>query len=355
MGEAPLQALRLLREGGHALGMGLVAHPAQALGDRQHLRRALVADLRQGRQRPVEDDRVAQRVDREAVLEVPDAEAALLRIEGELEVALLQGLAVAVAEERHDELVAGPQPAPVDVEGIGRRRQGAPFEHREPPRIVGAADAHVVGHDVEQELQPVALQHVAEADEGLLAAELRVDLAVVDDVVAVHRARPRLVDRRGVDVADAELGEIRDDLGRVVEGEVLVELQPVGRPRRRRGETRGARARPALLRRERGGELGERPARRRDRVEVAVELAAPVRVALGDARHVGLAHLAQNVLVLHRGQHRGARARKRTATSKGGSPGTSLVGIRPSWFSASARRRRSCTRSARSEPARSAS
>ena len=59
---------------------------------------------------------------------------------------------------------------------------------------------------------------------------------VVDDVVAVRRAGPRGEDRRGVEVADAEPRQMGHDRGRVVEGEVLVELHPVGGPRRRRRE-----------------------------------------------------------------------------------------------------------------------
>ena len=96
--------------------------------------------------------------------------------------------------------------------------------------------------------RPCAAQRVGEAQEALLAAELGVDRGVVDDVVAVRRAGPRRVDRRGIDMADAEPRQIGHDRGRVVEGEVLVELQPVGGARRRRGERRwprGAAPRPS--------------------------------------------------------------------------------------------------------------
>jgi hypothetical protein len=73
----------------------------------------------------------------------------------------------------------------------------------------------VVRDDVEEELDPVGVERLGEADEAVLAAELRVDRAVVDDVVAVGRARPRALERRGVDVADPELLEIRGDPFRV--------------------------------------------------------------------------------------------------------------------------------------------
>jgi hypothetical protein len=52
--------------------------------------------------------------------EVPDAEGALLRVEGELEVALLQGLPVAVAEEGHDLAEVGDE-ASAEVLSISER------------------------------------------------------------------------------------------------------------------------------------------------------------------------------------------------------------------------------------------
>ena len=62
-----------------------------------------------------------------------------------------------------------------------------------------------------------------------LAAELGVQLRVVDHVVAVRAARRRLQVRRAVQVADAEVGEVAGDRGGVVEGEPGVQLDPVGR------------------------------------------------------------------------------------------------------------------------------
>ena len=302
--EPPLQVLGLLREAPAAGLVGVERHRPQALGDGEQLRRRVVVHGADGGQNPAEDRRVAEGPDRELVLVVPDAEGALLGVELQFEMAVLQRLAVALAEERDHEVAARAEALPIDVEGVGEGRERPPFQHREPPRVVGAADAHVVGHDVEEELQPVCVQRVGEADEVALAAEFRVDPAMVHDVVAVGRAGPRLLERRGVDVADPERGEIRDDPFRVGEGEVLVELQAVGRPRRGIRQPRGA-ARAAILRREGGGELGERPARRGDLGEVAVELAPPVGVALRRARHVGLGEFGDHVLVLHGRQHRG--------------------------------------------------
>ena len=200
-------------------------------------------------------------------------------------------------------LRVGAEALPVDVEGAGRRRQLAPFQHRQPPWVVGAADAHMVRHDVEHEAEAVRAERVGETVEPVLATELRVDGRVVDDVVSVRRAGPRLVDRRGIDVADAQSLQIGRDRGGVVEREILVELQPVGGARRRRRKGACPASGAAPFGREGGGDLGELAARRGDDLERLGELAAPVGVAFGDAGHVRLAELAEHVLVLDGAQH----------------------------------------------------
>ena len=54
----------------------------------------------------------------------------------------------------------------------------------------------------------------------------------VDDVVAVRRPRTGLEHRREVEVADAQIGQVRDEAARRLEGEVGSELEPVGRDQR---------------------------------------------------------------------------------------------------------------------------
>ena len=100
-------------------------------------------------------------------------------------------------------------------------------------------------------------QGVGEPLETGLAAELRVDGPVVDDVVAVGAPRPRPEDRREVAMAHPERRKVGYARQRVVEGEATVKLEPVGgpghrRPRRRRARSQfgghppeRARARPA--------------------------------------------------------------------------------------------------------------
>ena len=130
----------------------------------------------------------------------------------------------------------GAEPFPVDVEGPSVAGELPPFENRLPPLVLGA-DPDMVRHDVEHQAEPVLSQNVREAQEPLFPAELGIDRGMIDDVVAVHRARPRLVDGRCIHMADAEAREVRRDGGGIVEGELLLELEPVGGARRRGGKS----------------------------------------------------------------------------------------------------------------------
>jgi hypothetical protein len=291
-GEAALERLGSVRGGAR---VPLFQAP-QGLGERDGL--AGRAPLAQGRQGKVEHHRIGGRADREAVLPMPDAEAPLVRVEGELELALLQGLPVGAAEEGHDEPAVGAGALPVDVEGIRMGRQPPPFEHGEPPGVVLAAHAHVVGHDVEQELEPMGLQGLREAAEALLAPEFRIDGGVIDDVVAVHGAGGGRLDRRGIGVADAEARQIGRDPRRIVEGEVLVELEPVGGAgrRRRQGPPRGAGVPPFLGHGHR--ELRQEASRGGDLLDGVGKPPPPVGMAGIHAGHVGLVQLARGVLDL---------------------------------------------------------
>ena len=238
IGKDPLEAaLERLALGDEAIGPGgggVLRQRPQPRRDREQLpvfRPRLVGGEDQD---PVEQDRIAQRADREAVLEMPEAEAAAALVARQLQLTLLERIAIAPAEEGQHQLAVGAEALPVDVEGHGMGRELPPFDHREPPRIVGAADAHMVGHDVEDQAETFLLQRLREPKKAFFPAEFRIDPHVVDDVVAMGRARPRCLDRRGIDMADAELGQIGQDRDRVVEGEAGMELQPVGRPRWRR-------------------------------------------------------------------------------------------------------------------------
>ena len=62
---------------------------------------------------------------------------------------------------------------------------------------------------------------------------------MVGDVVAMGAARPRLEERRQIAVAHAELVEIGNQLGRLAQAEIAVELQPIGRARNPQAHARG--------------------------------------------------------------------------------------------------------------------
>src|SRR6185436_17362758 len=73
----------------------------------------------------------------------------------------------------------------------------------------------------------VPVQRVHQLVELGLGADLRIDLAVVDDVVAVDAAWTRLKKRRRVHVADSEPLKVGHKGGRIRKAEALVELEAV--------------------------------------------------------------------------------------------------------------------------------
>ncbi len=86
----------------------------------------------------------------------------------------------------------------------------------------------MVGHDVENQPHAVFAQGLDQAQQGRFAAQFRVDDRRVDHVIAVHRAGTGLEQRRRVEVADTQTGEVGHQRYGVVEGEVLVKLQALG-------------------------------------------------------------------------------------------------------------------------------
>jgi hypothetical protein len=72
------------------------------------------------------------------------------------------------------------------------RHAAYPFQHVEPPGIVGAPNPHVVRHEVDDLAKTVLLQRRDHDAELHLAVQLRVQLAVINDIVAVLGARARL-------------------------------------------------------------------------------------------------------------------------------------------------------------------
>ena len=91
------------------------------------------------------------------------------------------------------------------------RRGRSPFQHVEPPGIVGEVHADMVGHEIEDQAEIVLPQRLAETREAGFAAELRIELGVIDDVIAVRAALARLHERRGVEMGDAERLQVGHD------------------------------------------------------------------------------------------------------------------------------------------------
>ena len=120
----------------------------------------------------------------------------------QLDLARCQRLAIGLAEDRQQHAAAVPvrQQLPTRCRTTPRAAILAPFQHVEPPGVVGA-DRHVVGHEIEDQPEAGVLQRGAQPREAFLAAELRIERVVIDDVVAVRAAGARLEERRGVEMA----------------------------------------------------------------------------------------------------------------------------------------------------------
>ena len=265
----------------------------------------------------VHQQRQVARVDGEAVVIVGQHHRVAFGPPGQLELALLQHQAVLVFQHRlqHTPTVLGIAGlGPVDVEMVGVARGRPVFEHLAPQGIVGLQHAHVVGHDVHQQLQVMPVERGAEILEIGLGADLRVDLARVDHVVAMRAAGPGLQEGRGIHMADAQALEVGQQGLGLLEAQAGVQLQPVGgagndgqvgipgglvlgggrmvrRPLVAQGLGQGGPAWIAL-----------------QRSDIQRQLAPPVGVLrLAGARHIDLLHCAEHVFQLH-GHHRGRRA-----------------------------------------------
>src|SRR5689334_10867524 len=123
------------------------------------------------------------------MLEIPGGKAALVGIVAQLDLAALQRLAIGRAEDRQQHAAAGAigQLIPVDVEGDRMRRSLPPFQHVEPPGIVGEMHTDMVGYEVDDETEIVCPKCLAQPGEAGFTAKLWTELAVVDSVVAVCR------------------------------------------------------------------------------------------------------------------------------------------------------------------------
>ena len=180
---------------------------------------------------------IGQRADRQLVMVVgPHGEVPGSLVELQHELAGIELDAVLIAEHGHEQLVVQvtAMRLPIDVEPARVSRLRAPLEHVEPQWIVGSADAHVVRHEIEKDLEAGARERSDHGVELRRRAELGVQRIVRDDVVAVRAAGPRLQDRRRVNMRDAEPPQIRCQRRRGREPQLRVQLEPVRRERAHR-------------------------------------------------------------------------------------------------------------------------
>lgn len=129
------------------------------------------------------------RVEGDAMLVVAEHEA-MRGLVGDGEVAAAQGLAVAFAEHRQKDAIAGfgPGRVPVDVEPGGMARGLSVAEHVGPPGVADGS-SHVIGHDVDEQADAMGAGGGGERAKVGEGAEARVETGGIGDVVAMGAAR----------------------------------------------------------------------------------------------------------------------------------------------------------------------
>ena len=143
----------------------------------------------------------------------------------------LQRLAVGLAEDRQENFVDGltarGDRVPIDIEVMQESGVGPVFQNAHPPGVVRTG-RHVIGDNIEQQTEVALMEFVMQRREVLVASQLRIECRRVDDVISVRAPLPRLENRRGIEVAHTEFGEVGNDPPGVSKREAGVELQAVG-------------------------------------------------------------------------------------------------------------------------------
>ena len=101
------------------------------------------------------------RVGRKSAIVVTNDEPLILK--SQLQLLLFEHLAKLIAQHRQQHFAAQAflRRVPVDVEVLGEGRSRPVFQHVLPPAIVRIVDAHVIGHDVDEQAQLVIAQRSA--------------------------------------------------------------------------------------------------------------------------------------------------------------------------------------------------
>ena len=100
------------------------------------------------------------------------------------------------------------------------RRGGTPFQHVEPPWIIRKMHADMVRHEIQDQSEIVVPQRGAQSLEAGFAAELRVELGVVGDVIAMRAALAGAHEGRGIEMGDAERLQVRHHGSRSIKIEI---------------------------------------------------------------------------------------------------------------------------------------
>src|SRR5215813_8488309 len=148
---------------------------------------------------------------------------------GKSQFALFQHVAVLVLEDREQHLVFQLRiyRAPVDVK-VGRvAGAGSVLQDIHPPSIAGFADTHVIGYYIQNKPQAVFAQGRGESLEFIFAAQCRVQLTVIANIVAIVAISGSLEYGRCITVADRKVVQIGDDSLGIRELKSTVELNPV--------------------------------------------------------------------------------------------------------------------------------
>jgi hypothetical protein len=85
----------------------------------------------------------------------------------------------------------------------------------------------MIGDDIKQQAEPVSLQRTAEVTVSRFAAQFRVHLTGVDDVVSVQAARSRFQTGGRIKMRNTQLLQIRHQSGGSIETKVPIELDAV--------------------------------------------------------------------------------------------------------------------------------
>ena len=177
-----------------------------------------------------EDLGVGARGYRQLVVVIVEEKGALITVEPNFPA--FQNPSILVFQEREENFVLqiGLCRMPIDVKVRRVGRAGPILQDIRPP-WVRVAYAHVVGYGVQKQSHAPGSQGVTENVKVPVSPKLRIELAVIANVIAVGAARSSFQKGRGVAVADTEVVQVIEQRGGIREGEAAVELQAVGSAR----------------------------------------------------------------------------------------------------------------------------